>query len=708
MAVNICYTYQHMNAQDIRKAYLEYFSKQKHVVIPRARLVPDNDPTTLFTGSGMQPLLPFLLGEAHPHGTRLVDSQTCLRAQDIEEVGDNRHTTFFEMLGNWSLGDYFKAEQLPWFWEFLTSVVGLDPQKLFVTAFIGDEANGIPKDTESAEIWQKLFADKGIDAKTVDIGSEDDGYTKGMQGGRIFFFDASKNWWCRAGKIGDMPAGEPGGPDSEVFYEFDFIQHDKKWGEHCHPNCDCGRYMEIGNSVFMEYLRTESGFEKLPAQNVDFGAGLERIAAARLNDSDMFKISVIWPIIEKLETISGKNYDSHTESMRVIADHLRAATFLAVDGVTPSNKEQGYVMRRLLRRAIRFAFDLGVEQNFLEAVVPVIADIYEADFPEVKAKRDEVVAVLVKEEKTFRQTLRKGIKELERMFEGDPTDIHTSETRAQRGKPGVDEGALVPEPVRSAGASEQRAGEGGMTPSEAMEAPEKGRAPSNQKNEIVNHGQILFTLYDTYGFPVELSVEEVFKRGIELDTDWREQFEMKMKEQRERSQTAAKGVFKGGLGGHTMQHKRYHTGTHLLQSALRQIYGPELRQHGSNITEERLRFDFNLDRKMTPEEIAQAEALVNQWIAEDHPVKFTEYPTQQALDMGAIGPFGERYGDTVKVYQMGTDNNIVSLEICGGPHVDHTAQLAQNDDGTPNGKRYKILKEEASSAGIRRIKAAMV
>lgn len=657
-----------MNAQDIRKAYLDYFAQRGHVVIPRARLVPDNDPTTLFTGSGMQPLLPYLLGEAHPKGNRLVDSQTCLRAQDIEEVGDNRHTTFFEMLGNWSLGDYFKAEQLPWFWEFLTDVVGLDPQKLYVTAFIGDDANNIPKDTESAEIWQKLFKAKGIEAKSVDIGSEADGYTKGMQDGRIFFYDASKNWWCRAGKIADMPAGEPGGPDSEVFYEFDFIQHDPKWGEHCHPNCDCGRFMEIGNSVFMEYLRTEKGFEKLPAQNVDFGAGLERIAAARLNSPDMFKISVIWPIIEKLEAISGKRYDSHTESMRVIADHLRAATFLAVDGVTPSNKEQGYVMRRLLRRAIRFAFDLGIEQNFLEAVVPVIADMYEADFPEVKEHREEVIAVLVKEEKVFRQTLRKGLQEF-------TNNVILS---GGWGAPGSGWGKR--------GWSEPRTTE---TPKEI-------------------NGDILFKLYDTYGFPLELSVEEAFKRDIPLDENWREQFETKMAEQRARSQTAAKGVFKGGLGGHTMQHKRYHTGTHLLQSALREIFGPELRQHGSNITEERLRFDFNLDRKMTPEEIKRAEDLVNQWIAEDHPVKFTEYPTQEALDMGAIGPFGERYGDTVKVYQMGADNHVVSLEICGGPHVDRTGQLATDDDGKPNGKHYKILREEASSAGIRRIKAAMV
>ncbi len=638
-----------MNAQDIRKAYLKFFADRDHVVIPRARLVPDNDPTTLFTGSGMQPLLPYLLGEKHPNGVRLVDSQTCLRAQDIDEVGDNRHTTFFEMLGNWSLGDYFKAEQLQWFWEFLTDVVGLNPQKLYVTCYIGSEVNGIPKDTESPETWKKLFKQKGIDARTSDLGSEDEAAHKGIQPGeRIFFYGGKPNWWCRNGKIEDMPVGEPGGPSSEVFYEFDFIAHDTKYGERCHPNCDCGRYMEIGNSVFMEYVRTEKGFEKLPAQNVDFGGGLERIAAAQLNTPDVFKISIMWPIIERLEAISGKKYDSHTESMRVIADHLRAATFLAVDGVTPSNKEQGYVMRRLLRRAIRFAFELGVEQNFLEAIVPVIADIYEADFPEVKENRANVIAVLAKEEKAFRQTLRKGIKEFEKFFD------------------------------------------------------------ENQESRVKSQGEMLFVLYDTYGFPLELSVEEAFKRGITLDESWREQFEAKMAEQRARSQTAAKGVFKGGLGGHTMQHKRYHTGTHLLQSALREIFGSELRQHGSNITDERLRFDFNLDRKMTEEEITRAEELVNQWIAEDHPVNYTEYPTQQALDMGAIGPFGERYGDTVKVYQMGADDHVVSLEICGGPHVDHTGQLAQDDDGTPNNKRYTILKEEASSAGIRRIKAAMV
>ncbi len=659
-----------MNAQDIRAKYLAFFEERSHVVIPRAKLVPENDPTTLFTGSGMQPMIPYLLGESHPAGVRLVDSQTCLRAQDIDEVGDNRHTTFFEMLGNWSLGDYFKTDQVPWMFEFLTEVVKLDPSKLYVTCFIGAPEYSIPKDTEAAELWQKLFSAKGLSSGIADIGSEDDGYKRGIkEGERIFYYDGSKNWWSRNGSPETTPVGDPCGPDSEMFYDFG-TPHNPEYGEHCHPNCDCGRFMEIGNNVFMAYRKEAEGtFVPLEKPNIDHGSGLERIAAAANDDPDVFKISLMWPIIEKLEQISGKTYDSNTNAMRVIADHLRAATFLAVDGVVPSNKEQGYVMRRLLRRAIRFAFELGIEQNFLQEVVPVIADLYEVDFPEVVKNREKIIEVLVKEEKVFRQTLRKGLKELERLF------------------------AV---PVRSAGGERSEPGEGGLTPSEATATPEKGLAPS------YTHGEILFTLYDTYGFPVELSVEEVFKRGIELDSDWRVQFDAKMQEQRERSQTAAKGTFKGGLGGQTLQHKKYHTATHLLQSALRQLFGPELRQHGSNITEERLRFDFNLDRKMTPEEIAKAEELVNGWIAEDLPVKFTEYPTQKALDMGAIGPFGERYGETVKVYQMGPDEHIASLEICGGPHVDHTGQLAED------GKRFKIAKEEASSAGIRRIKAALI
>lgn len=624
-----------MTAQEIRQAYLDFFAERGHAIIKRAPLVLTGDPTTLFTTAGMQPLMPYLLGEDHPKGTRLVDSQTCVRTQDIEEVGDNRHTTFFEMLGNWSLGDYFKEEQIPWFWEFLTSVVGLDPKRLYVTAFIGNEENGILRDNVATSIWQGLFAEKDIEAKIAEIGSEQDGYDRGMKPGeRIFLYDGKKNWWWRGSGIENMTPGEPGGPDTEVFYEFDFIEHDKKWGEYCHPNCDCGRFMEIGNSVFMEYLRTENGFEKLPKQNVDFGGGLERIAAASLDTPDVFKISILWPIIEKLQIISGKNYDSHTESMRVIADHLRAATFLAVDGCVPSNKEQGYVMRRLIRRAIRFSFDLGVEQNFMQEIVPVIADLYHDDFPEVAKNRENIVAVLVKEEKAFRQTLRKGIKHMEKYVEG------------------------------------------GLS------------------------GQELFVLYDTYGFPVELSVEEAFRRDIPVSENWHEEFDKQMDEQRLRSQTARKGQFHGGLEGHDLIHLKYHTATHLLGEALRQVVSPDIQQHGSNITSERLRFDFNSE-KLTPEQKQAVEDLVNLWIDEDYPVNFKIYPTEEALKMDAVGAFGERYGDKVKVYRIGTPDKQISFEVCGGPHVEHTAVLKED------GKSFRITKEEASSAGIRRIKAIL-
>ena len=581
-------------------------------------------------------MIPYLLGEAHPEGRRIADSQTCLRAQDIDDIGDNRHTTFFEMLGNWSMGDYFKEQQIEWMFEWLSGVVKLDMSRLYVTAFIGAPEYGIEKDTSAAKVWKRLFEERGITSEEAEIGSEEDGYARGMKDGeRIFYYDSSKNWWSRNGGPETTPVGDPCGPDSEMFYDFG-IEHDPSFGEFCHPNCDCGRFMEIGNNVFMAYRKVAEGqFEPLEKPNIDHGSGLERIAAAKIDNPDVFRISVMWPIIEKLQTLSKKNYEDNTEAMRVIADHLRAATFLAVDGCVPANKEQGYVMRRLLRRAIRFAFDLGIEQNFFEEIVPVIADLYEADYPEVAQNRESVIAALVKEEKVFRQTLRKGLRQMEKFAQD------------------------------------------GLTGSE------------------------LFMLYDTYGFPVELSTEEVMKQGIALPDDWREQFENKMKEQRERSRTAGKGEFKGGLGGQELIHFKYHTATHLLQSALREVIGPVFQQHGSNITEERLRFDFNFDRKVTREELDKVEVLVNGWIAEDLPVSFTMYPTQEALDMGAIGPFGERYDEEVKVYQMGEGDHIVSLEICGGPHVDHTGQLGEG------GKVFRVTKEEASSAGIRRIKAVL-
>ena len=626
-----------MKAQDIRNKYLEFYARQQHAIIKRAPLILTDDPTTLFTGAGMQPMIPYLLGEPHPEGKRIADSQTCLRAQDIDDIGDNRHTTFFEMLGNWSLGDYFKKEQINWMWQFLSEEVGLDMNRIYVTCYIGDERYNIPKDTEAAEIWAELYEKAGLSSGQADIGSEEAGYARGIKPGeRIFYYDGSKNWWSRNGGPETTPIGDPCGPDSEMFYEFDFIEHDPKFGEHCHPNCDCGRFMEIGNNVFMAYKKVADGvFKPLEKPNIDHGSGLERIAAAANNDPDVFKISLLWPIVEKLQDLSGKKYDSHTESMRVIADHLRAATFMAVDGCVPSNKEQGYVMRRLLRRAIRYSFDLGIEQNFLEEVVPVIADLYEADFPEVKENRENIIAVLVKEEKAFRQTLRKGLRQMQHYIDD------------------------------------------GLT------------------------GEELFTLYDTFGFPVELSTEEAYKQGIKLSDDWRAEFDRRMAEQRRRSKTARKGQFSGGLEGHDPIHLKYHTATHLLGAALRKVLkAPDLQQHGSNITAQRLRFDFNHD-KLTSEEKQAVEDQVNAWIDADLPVSFAVYPTDEALKMGAIGAFGERYGDKVKVYSIGEGDNVVSFEVCGGPHVEHTGVLAEG------GKRLKITKEESSSAGIRRIKAVL-
>jgi alanyl-tRNA synthetase len=639
-----------MNAQEIRKAYLEFFEKRGHKVIPRASLVPQDDPTTLFTGSGMQPMIPYLLGEPHHEGSRIADSQTCFRAEDMDEVGDNRHTTFFEMLGNWSLGDYFKAEQLPWFFEFLTNIVGLDPNSIYISAFIGDPTYDIPKDTETAGIWKELFEAKGTEAKDVEMGSAEQGGELGMQGGRIFYYDSKENWWSRTGIPDNMPEGEPGGPDSEVFYDFG-LPHDEKFGKNCHPACDCGRFLEIGNSVFMTYKKTKDGFEKLPKPNVDFGGGLERIAAAALNSPDVFKISLLKPIIEDLEKLSSKDYEQHQNSMRVIADHLRAAVFLVADGVIPSNKERGYVLRRLMRRAIRYAFDLGIEQDLCEKVAPIITDLYGPDFPEVAEQESKIIETFMREERVFRQTLRQGLRQFERIV--------------------------------------------GATP--------QGSNPNVEITEVITKltGNVLFQLYDTYGFPIELSLEEAYRKNIDIDNDWQKDFDKLMEEQRKRSQTASQGMFKGGLADHSEQVVKYHTTTHLMYQALKDVLGPHVVQRGSNITGERTRFDFSHSQKMTPEEISKVEEIVNEKIAADLPVSWKEENTKEAFAKGASGAFGDKYGDTVKVYTIGDPNNPFSREICGGPHVEHTGVIGEG------GKKFRIAKEEASSVGVRRVKGIL-
>jgi alanyl-tRNA synthetase len=628
---------------EIRSAYLDYMKKNGHAILPSASLVPQNDPTTLFTGSGMQPLVPYLLGKDHPKGSRVADSQKCFRSMDIEEVGDNRHTTFFEMLGNWSLGDYFKKEQLSFFFHFLTEEVGLDPARLYVTVFIGDEANNVPRDTESVTIWKELFASKGINAEVVEIGSEANGYIQGMQGGRIFYYDAKKNWWSRAGVPEKMPVGEPGGPDSEVFYDFG-TPHDPKWGAECHPNCDCGRFLEIGNSVFMQYMKQDDGsFALLPKQNVDFGGGLERIAAAANGNSDVFLVGPLRTIITELERLSGTSYSdaTYTHAFRVIADHIRAAVFLIADGVLPSNADQGYFVRRLLRRSVRFADKLGLPPMSLGKLVVTIVKDYEQAYPELTERRTDIETAIDSEEEKFRATLAHGMKMFDR----------------------ITNGASVT-------------------------------------------GEDAYILFTTHGFPIELIEEIAKERGGTVDTDG---FNAAMEKHRADSRAGAEQKFKGGLADAGEATTRLHTAHHLLLKALQMVLGAHVHQRGSNITGERLRIDFSHGEKMTDEQKKEVERIVNEKMVENLPVIASTMPKEEAEKLNAEHEFGAKYPDTVTVYSIGpvgatVDNPMFdqafSIEFCGGPHVGNTSELVSAGN-------FRIMKEEASSAGVRRIKATL-
>ena len=618
-----------MKTSEIRQKYLEFFEKRGHKIIPSASLLPENDPTTLFTGSGMQPLLPYLLGETHPQGTRLVNSQKSFRSGDIEEVGDNRHTTFFEMLGNWSLGDYFKEEQIPWMFEFLTKEVKLDPTHLYITCFIGAPEYSIPKDMEAAELWQKLFMQKGVEAATADIGSENNGYKRGIKSGeRIFYYDGSKNWWNR-GKTGldTTPIGDPCGPSSEMFYEFTQVEHDKKFGENCHPNCDCGRFMEIGNNVFMTYRKEAEGkFVPLEKRNIDHGSGLERVTAASLDNPDVFEIDALKVIITHLEKSVLKPYsdDNVKRSYRIVADHIRGAVMMILDGVTASNTDAGYFLRRLIRRAVQHMDLLGAPEHSLHTIVPLVVSSYCEAYPKLKELERRITEEIKQEEGRFRKTLVQGKKEFEKT---------------------IAKGSIS-----------------------GLEA---------------------FTLFSTYGFPLELIVEFA-PPGTKIDTVG---FAEEMKKHQELSRSGAEQKFKGGLADHSEMSVKYHTATHLLHQALREVLGPSVYQKGSNITPERLRFDFSFDRKMTGEEKKEVEDIVNEKIKEAIPVSYEDIPLEEAKKRGAIGLFEEKYGDKVRVYKIGD----FSLEFCGGPHVKNTSEL-----GT-----FKIAKEEAISAGIRRIKATL-
>ncbi len=636
-----------MTPNEIREKYLAFYKAHGHAIVPSSLLVPENDPTTLFTGSGMQPMVPYLLGANHPEGTRIADSQKSFRTVDIEEVGDNRHTTFFEMLGNWSLGDYFKAEQLPWIFTFLTDEIGLDPARLYVTAFIGDEKNDLPRDTESVEIWKGLFKEKGIDAEAGLIGSEADGYERGMRPGeRIFYYDAKKNWWSRAGVPENMPTGEPGGPDSEMFYDFG-APHDTKFGAKCHPNCDCGRFLEIGNSVFMQYIKNPDGsFGLLPKKNVDFGGGLERIAMAVANVSDIIAVCH-QSIVEQLERISEKKYDTASPSdvaaFRIVADHVKAATFLIGDGVVPSNTERGYFVRRLLRRAVRYADQLGMHEAKLSTLIDPAVEPYKEAYPETYKVRESIKQEINKEEEKFRKTLREGLREFEKLC--------------------------------------------------ATENPGKVLA-----------GGDVFDLYQSYGFPIELTRELAGEKGFTIDEEgYRTHLEL----HQEKSRTASAGTFKGGLADASEQTTKLHTAHHLLLRALQMVLGSAVKQRGSNITSERLRLDFLYGAKMTDEQKQEVERIVNEKITEDLPVIHSEMPREEAEKLGAEHEFGQKYPDRVSVYSIGPKaatlenpqfDKAFSIEFCGGPHVSHTGAIG----------RFKLVKEEASSSGVRRIRGVLL
>lgn len=631
-----------LTVNEIRAKFLNYMKEKGHAIVSSASLVPENDPTTLFTGSGMQPMVPYLLGQPHPLGKRIADSQKSFRSQDIEEVGDNRHTTFFEMLGNWSFGDYFKEEEITWMWNFLIGELALDPANFYVTCFAGNDALGVSRDTISAEIWQKLFASKNITAEVSDTPE------KGMkEGQKIFYYSEKKNWWSRSGVPQNMPEGEPGGPDSEMFYDFDPDQTKNIHGTSafaltaCHVNCDCGRFLEIGNNVFMQYKKIANGFEELPQMNVDHGSGLERYAAALRNDPDIFNIDVFDGPKEMIENLTDKKYgqeETTTYAMRVVLDHIRSATFLIGDGVMPGNKDQMYFVRRLIRRAVRFARNLGIQENFTKEVAISFIATYSNEYKNLEEKRDIILSELDKEETKFRKTLENGIKEFEKI------------------------------------AKEAAAGK--------------------------ISGTDAFNLLQSFGFPIELTEELAKERDITVD---RTSFDEEKKKHSEESRTASAGKFKGGLGGDGEMEVKYHTATHLLHEALRQVLGEGVLQKGSNITAERLRFDFSYGEKMTDEQKTEVEKIINDVIAKDLPVHREEVSYEEARARGAIGVFDDKYTDKVSVYTIGVQTgkrgvaNLFSMEFCGGPHVEHTGVLGH----------FKIQKEEAVSAGVRRIKAVL-
>ena len=611
-----------MTSAQIRQKYLKFFADRGHAVIPSAPLVPENDPTTLFISAGMQPLISNILGQPHPLGKRLVNSQKAIRMQDIEEVGDNRHTTFFEMLGNWSFGSYFKKEQLSWVFEFLTQELGLNPNRLFISVFEGNQS--VPKDMESIKIWQDLFSEVGIKAEEKE---------------RIFTYPASKNWWSRAGEPEKMPVGEPGGPDSEVFYDFgqEKLIHENSIykNDQCHPNCDCGRFMEIANSVFMQYKKQSDGsLHELEQKSVDFGGGLERLSAAVNNDLDVFTTDLFADIIREIEKFTDKKYsdEGNKPAIRTIADHLKAATFLIKDGVIPSNKLQGYILRRLIRRAAVKMHQLNGGLTPIPAfnqICDIVIRLYSdaGIYFNHAVDREKLWPVIEEELTRFSRSLDRGLKEF-------------------------------------------------------------NKYSTDQLNELN-----AFDLFQSYGFPYEITAELFQQKGKSLDKN---KFDRIYQEHQNLSRTTAAKVFKGGLADNSEAVTKLHTVTHLLHAALRKFAGTHVQQKGSNITSERLRFDFTQNAKLTDNQKQDMESWINQQIAKDFPVASNTNSLAEAKAEGALAFFGGKYGEKVTVYTIGNEKTgIVSKEVCGGPHVARTGVLGL----------FKLGKEETVSAGVRRVYA---
>ncbi len=605
-----------MTSKELRQKYLDFFKSKNHAIIPSASLIPENDPSVLFTTAGMHPLVPYLLGEKHPGGKRLANVQKCVRTDDIDEVGNGFHHTFFEMLGHWSLGDYFKEDAIKWNLEFFTSELGIPIGKINVTVFEGDK--DAPRDDEAAKIWKKL----------------------GIPDERVFYLPKKENWWGPVGETG------PCGPDSEIFYDFGI----PKCSQNCNPSCQCGKYTELGNIVFMQYNREPDGsFKELAQKNIDTGLGLERITAVLgKNKDDDYKIDLFQPIIEKIEELSGLEYGDKPDReyikkgeqrwvdtrkrFRIIADHLRSATFIMGDnrGIPPSNVDQGYTIRRLIRRSIRQAKTLGISSDFTKEIAQVCIDTHKDIYPELEGNKDFILSEMEKEEKKFRQTLEKGLKEFSKLKEISGKDA--------------------------------------------------------------------FNLYQTYGFPIEMTQELAEEKGVKVDL---EEFEKELEKHQELSRTASVGKFKGGLADAGEETKKLHTAAHLLLAALRKVLGDHVFQKGSNITAERLRFDFSHPEKMTDKQKEEVEKLVNEVIKKDLPVVCQEMSLDEAKKEKATGVFESKYGEKVKVYTIEDPSidsgQVFSKEICGGPHVEKTGELGY----------FKITKEQSSSAGIRRIKAAL-